>query len=511
MKPQRGNDWPRVAIIGAGISGIAMAVRLVQAGMTNFEIFDSDDGLGGTWRVNNYPGCSVDVPSPLYQYSFNNVNWKRTHPNHDEILEYLVETSEKFGLNGHYRFNTEVKAVRWDERIHRYRLSTAAGDESEYDIVVSSVGFLVEPNIPAWPGLEDFKGIKFHTARWDHDVDLTNKRVAVVGVGSTSVQIVPSIQPTVKHLYVFQREPGWVVPRNGRDYSEGELRTYSSALRRRLRRLNMLLQTEARYIGGPHYIEGCRRNRRLEQAALEYIHTVFKDRPDLKDAVTPRYPYSGKRRVLSDTFYPTLLKDNVELVARPVAKVTANGLVDDHGNEYPVDVLIISTGFTTSQYLARLQVYGRNGQEIHNVWKDEPYALLGLTVPGFPNFYMMYGPNTNGSGAPGFHWIAQQEASAIVRDLRRMARRGYTALQAKPYYAQAYNDWMQRRLKRTTWNSSNNYTKNKAGRIVTQIHMTATLRWLLLRLLPPLASYGRKLVTSKPDKKNAAWKKIDWS
>jgi len=510
MKPERASNWPRVAIIGAGISGIAMAVKLARAGMTNFAIFESADGLGGTWRANTYPGCSVDVPSPLYQYSFNNVNWKRTHPNQDEILDYLTETSKRFGLTPHYRFDTEVEAIRWDERIHRYRLS-AGGIEEEFDIVVSAVGFLVEPNVPAWPGLEDFRGIRFHTARWDHGVDLRDKRVAVVGVGSTSVQVVPAIQPLVDHLYVFQREPGWVVPRNGRDYTAGEMRTYSSPLRRRLRRLKLILQTEGRYVGGPHYIEGCRRHRRLEAAALEYIRSVFRDRPDLEDAVTPRYPFSGKRRVLSDNFYPTLLKDNVELVPRPVARVTERGLVDDRGTEYKVDVIITSTGFTTSQYLARLKVYGRSGRELHDVWKDEPYALLGLTVPGFPNFYMMYGPNTNGSGAPGFHWIAQQEAAAIMRDLRRMVRHGYTALQTKPRYAQAYDDWMQKRLRRTTWNSSNNYTKNKAGRIVTQIHTSATLRWLLLRILPRFGNYGRRLVGSQPRPRRGAWRKIDWT
>lgn len=510
MKPARAGRWPRVAIIGAGISGIAMAVKLTRAGMTNFTIFESADGLGGTWRANRYPGCSVDVPSPLYQYSFNNVNWRRTHPTQDEILRYLIETSERFGLTPHYRFNTEVKAIRWDERIHRYHLSTGDGEE-EFDIVVSAVGFLVEPNVPGWPGHEDFKGDRFHTARWNHDVELRGKRVAVVGVGSTSVQVVPAIQPLVEHLYVFQREPGWVVPRNSRQYTEKELRRYSSLLLRRLRRIKLLLQTEARYIGGPHYIEGCRRHRRLEAAALEYIRSVFKDRPDLEEAVTPRYPFSGKRRVLSDEFYPTLLKDNVQLVPRPVARLTERGIVDSTGSEYPVDVIITSTGFTTTQYLARLKVYGRSGRELHEVWKDEPYALLGLTVPAFPNFYMMYGPNTNGSGAPGFHWIAQQEAAAIVRDIRRMARQGYTALQTKPYYAQAYNDWMQRRLRRTTWNSSNNYTKNSAGRIVTQIHISATLRWILLRILPRLANYGRRRVGSQETSRRAVWRKIDWT
>lgn len=511
MKSHSAGSWPRVAIIGAGISGIAMAIRLVQSGMTNFDILESADGLGGTWRFNNYPGCSVDVPSPLYQYSFNNVNWKRTHPNHDEILQYLVDTSERFGLGPHYRFGAEVAAVRWDERIHRHVVSTVGGEDEEYDVVVSAVGFLAEPNIPAWPGLDTFEGVSFHTARWDHSVDLRGKRVAVVGVGSTSVQVVPAIQPLVERLYVFQREPGWVVPRNGRDYTDSELRTHASPLRRRLRRLKLLLQTEARYIGGPHYIEGCRRHRKLEAAALAYIKSAFRDRPDLEDAVTPRYPFSGKRRVLSDNFYPTLLKENVELVARPVAQVTPAGIVDRDGGEYPVDVIIASTGFTTSQYLARLKVYGRSGRELHEVWQDEPYAMLGLTVPGFPNFYMMYGPNTNGSGAPGFHWIAQQEAAAIVRDLRRMVRRGYTALQTKPHYAQAYNDWMQRRLRRTTWNSSNNYTKNMSGRIVTQIDISATLRWILLRLLPPLANYGRRLVRPREKSGRQAWKSVDWT
>jgi cation diffusion facilitator CzcD-associated flavoprotein CzcO len=254
----------------------------------------------------------------------------------------------------------------------------------------------------------------------------------------------------------------------------------------------MIIKTELAYIGGPVYVAGSRRNKKAEAAARSYISSVFKDRPDLREAVTPKYAFSGKRRVLSDEYYPSLLNDNVELIPRPVSRVTEKGAVDVEGNEYDVDVLIIATGFTPWRYLAHLRVFGREGSDLHEVWREGAFAFVGMTVPGFPNFYMMYGPNTNGGGAISIQWLAEQGAAWVLRDIARMRRRRYTLIDTKQSHADRYNRWMQKRLQRTAWARANNYMRAESGRLVTQFHGSMTLHWLLLHILHPLGTFGER-------------------
>ncbi|MCU1514631.1 MAG: hypothetical protein JWO10_1721 [Microbacteriaceae bacterium] len=484
----------RVAVIGAGVSGIAMGAKLVREGVTDFDIFEAAEGVGGTWWLNSYPGAAVDVFSTTYQYSFKNHPWKRTHGRRDELLEYLQSIAEEYGVLDHVRLSCPVSEIRWVEELQRYRLSTAHGDVEEYDVVVSAVGMLDRPNLPTWPGLDSFAGSKFHTAQWDHSVDLTGKRVGVVGVGSSSVQIVPTIQPIVESLHIFQREPGWVLPKAESDFTEAEVQKYSSLRRRKLKRWRDIIDAEWHLLTGPVHIAGNRANRRAEAGSRQFIDTVFADRPDLREAVTPGYVFSGKRRVLSSAYYPALLKDNVQLVPRAVERVTEHGVVDSDGKEYVLDVLVMATGFTAADYLSKLDVFGRDGQDLHEVWRDGAFALVGMTVPGFPNFYMMYGPNTNGSGTFSNMWNAEQEAKWVFSDLQRMKRRGFTTIEARPRVTERYNAWMQKRLERTAWARSNNYMKVN-GRIVTQFHGTITLHWLLLRVMRRVGSIGARGVS----------------
>jgi cation diffusion facilitator CzcD-associated flavoprotein CzcO len=315
----------------------------------------------------------------------------------------------------------------------------------------------------------------------------------VVGVGSTSVQIVPAIQPLAEQVLVFQREPGWVLPKGARDFSDEEFEKYRSPLRRKLVRWKMAIEAEWQFVTGPVYVAGNRRNRRAERAARDYINMVFKDRPDLRDAVTPNYPFSGKRRVLSDDYYESLLNDNVKLIPRAVTRVTEAGPVDVDGTEYPVDVLVIASGFKASAYLSRLGVFGTDGKDIQKVWSDGAFALAGMTVPGFPNFYIMYGPGTNGAGQISVNSLAENQSTWIINDIRRMERNGYTAIETRASVTDLYNRWLQKRLERTAWAKASNYMKGPSGKIVTQFHGGVTLYWLLLKVLRPLGSFGRRL------------------
>ncbi|MFE5706206.1 flavin-containing monooxygenase [Rhodococcus koreensis] len=372
----------RVLVIGAGISGIAMGVRLKRAGIDDFRILDETDGLGGTWRINAYPGAAVDIASLIFQFGFRTHPWQRTHARRHEVLDYLEQVAEEADLERHFVFGTRVTEARWDEDRHRWSVTTAAGEIYRAEVLVSAVGLLSNPNLAAWPGLDTFGGAVMHTQQWRHDVDLADARVAVVGVGSSSAQVVPAIAPVARSVNVFQREPGWVLPKGERTYDAGELRRTSRAWHRRLDRSVQIIRKEWRNLSGrPSYVAGSRRNRAMDQMARDYIGATFADRPDLREAVTPTYPFEGKRVVFSDDFYPALKRDNVRLVPRPVASATPTGLVDVDGEHHEVDVIVTATGFTAAELLSSYEVFGRRGRRLRDTWADGAFAHVGMTVP----------------------------------------------------------------------------------------------------------------------------------
>jgi cation diffusion facilitator CzcD-associated flavoprotein CzcO len=481
---------PSVAIVGAGLGGIAAAVRLKRAGFLDFVVFEAESGPGGTWWRNTYPGAEVDVHSALYSFSFASHNWTRTHAGQAELLQYIQDVIDAEGIREHFRFDTRVLDARWSEEHHSYRLRLSTDEVHEANMLVSAVGFLSDPRIPDWPGLADFGGPVFHTQHWDHNADLTGQRVAIVGSGSTATQIVPAIADRVRQLTIFQREPGWILPKGDRDFGPEEMRRYASPFRRRARRLRHFVRAQRAYHGGAVHHTGSERNARAEAKAHAYINEVFHDRPDLRTAVTPRYEFSGKRRILQSTFYPTLLRDNVRLVPRAVSDIGPGVVIDESGTKHDADVLLIATGFRASEYLSTLDVHGRDGLRLREAWREGVYAFLGMTVPGFPNFYMLYGPNTNG-GPILFHHELQ--ARYIVRELRTMTRTGVTAIEVRPRIVHAYNRWLQRRLSGTAWAHANNYMKDPQGRIVTQWADGLVRFWLLHRLLRRISSTTRRL------------------
>ncbi len=488
--------FPRVAIIGGGLGGIAMAVKLKQAGIDSFTIFEKNDGPGGTWWENTYPGAQVDIASSFYSYSFKpHYDWPRSHANQAEVLQYIQDIVDEFGLRPRFRFGARIRQVVWNEASHTWTVHAQSGEALEYDIAVSCVGFLNEPAYPAWPGLADFQGPKFHTARWEHRHDLAGKRVAVVGTGSTACQVVSAIAPRVGHLYLFQREPGYVAPKNYREFSSGE----RSRLRRwpliqRLRRIRAFLAFER--LRASALADG-RMQRLLRQACVDHIAAGVKD-VELREKVTPTYAFYCKRPILDDFYYPALNRDNVEVVPRAVTRVTRTGVVDADGVEREVDVLVMATGFQAANYLSSLEVKGRAGRSIHEAWGTEPRAFLGLSVPGFPNLFLLYGPNTNGGSAI---FLLERQAEWIVATIKRMRRRKATAAEVRQDLFDRFVRWVDKGNAGKAWVSggcNHNYYFSPTGRVVTQWPYSSVLYWLLTKALRPYAYVFRRLPAAGP-------------
>ncbi len=362
-------------------------------------------------------------------------------------------------------------------------------------MLISAVGLLNHPRYPEWPGLETFGGPAFHTSRWEHQHDLSGQRVAVVGTGSTAAQIVPAIAGTAGQVTLFQREPGWVIPKGDRDFTAEERAGYRRWWIRRKERLRLLYQLERNQLRGDIHRPGSKLNTLREQQCRRYIEAVFKDRPDLREAVTPHYPYPGKRPVLCGDFYPALLRENVELVPHAVVAVTESGVVDAEGVEHPADVLVMATGFQPTNYLATLDIVGRDGQSLREEWQGEPQAFLGITVPGFPNFYMLYGPNTNG-GEIVTH--LERQAEYAIRGIQRLARTDAVAIDVKRSYYERYNRWLQRAMSNTSWVVSNNYYKTPSGRIVTQWPYGAIPYGILTKVLGPPSELVTRATPGSP-------------
>lgn len=480
-------------VVGGGFGGLAAGIYMKKAGIHDFRIIEQAEGLGGTWWDNHYPGAEVDVHSHLYSYPFKRFDWTRTHARQPELQRYITELVDEHDLMPHVSLSTRVVEAVWDEDQQSYAVSLSTGEVVTARVLVSAVGLMNVPRYPDWPGFDDFKGPLFHTSRWEHEHDLTGKRVAVVGVGSSGAQVVPAIAPIVEKLYLYQREPGWVLPKGDRDYTPEERLQHSkqsewSRRRERTKLFIALMRTQA--FARTHSPD-TKRNQAAKARALAYIDEVFADRPDLKAALTPSYPFAGKRTVTSSDFYPALLRDNVELIPRAVASVTPTGVVDSAGVETPVDVLVMATGFQQTNVLSSLPVFGREGRSLHDIWGLEPRALLGITVPGVPNFFMIYGPNTNGGEIFMNHRCQIRWA---IRSIKRLQRSG-GAIEARQRPFEMLDKWIQGRMETTSWVQANNYYKSSTGRVVTQWPFDALTYNVLTRAFYRV---GNKHVRARP-------------
>ncbi|GAA3198681.1 NAD(P)/FAD-dependent oxidoreductase [Microbacterium terregens] len=471
----------RVGIIGAGFGGIALAVKLKAKTRAEITIFEQDSGVGGTWWQNRYPGCEVDIPSHVYSFSFLKWDWPRTHATQPELREYAERATEIFGIRDNIRLNTKVDRAQWDEDSATYTIETATGELHEFDFVVSSVGLLNVPRYPDWPGLDSFEGVSFHTSRWEHQHDLAGKSVAVVGTGSTAVQVAPALAARVEHLTVYQREPGWIEPKHERAYTPRERAFYRRVpFAQRAHRLLLLAKANRRFKA---YDTRSRMQRKMQDLCQDFIDRTIED-PETRAAVTPTYAWGCKRPVVASTFYPSLNRPNVTLVPRAVTRVTKNGLIDADGVERKADVLILSTGFQPQQFLSSVDIRGRGNLSLHEAWAKRATAFLGVTVPGFPNFFILYGPNTNG----GTSIIAQLERQAelAVRAIRRIERFGGRVVDTDPSMLARWTAWIDEQLEThaSAMNSGcHNYYTLDGGANVTQWPRTHWIYFLATRFL----------------------------
>jgi cation diffusion facilitator CzcD-associated flavoprotein CzcO len=483
-----GSDTPKIAIVGAGFGGIGLGALLMRRGIDTFTIYDKADHVGGTWWHNQYPGAEVDTVSYVYSYAFKPYGWTRTHAQRAELLRYLEDTVEEFGLRSHLQLGVAVESAAWNEETHCYALELSTGESAECHVLVAATGFLNIPKYPSWPGIDEFVGPKFHTARWEGEHDLADKTIAVVGTGSSATQVVPELAKVAKKLYLFQRQPGWIIPKDERDFSPEESARFLKPIHYRWERAKWFWATEKRTWNGAPFRPDTPANEMGRQAAMAFIDREFSEYPDIRKAVTPDYPFWGKRLVFNSTFYASLKLPNVELVPFPVESATRTGLVDSGGAEHSVDVLVLATGFKTTDYLGTMEVRGRDGRTLQDVWAGEPSAFLGLTVPGFPNFYMVYGPGTNGGEIVS---MLMRQAEHIVGAVKRMRRQAVTALEVKSTWAAMYDAWLEAQVGSTSWAIAENYYKGPTGKIVTQWPYSPGIYGVLVRALGRLSQSGR--------------------
>lgn len=454
---------PRIAILGAGMSGIAMGARLKQAGFTRFTIYEKSDGFGGTWRDNTYPGCGCDVPSHLYSYSFHpKPDWSEKWSGQAEILAYFEETARHFGLEAHARFGTEITECQYHEASATWSLTDADGNLHTADLVVSGLGQLNIPHIPAFPGRERFAGPQFHSARWDHSVDLEGKRVVVVGNGPSAVQFVPEIAPVVGRLINFQRSPAWVRDRGNIAYTEKQKAAWArSRWRHDLYRWWIWVGADLGFI---FFKKNSPFAGMMRKRCEDHLKAQVAD-PALRETLTPDFTPGCKRILISDDYYPALARENVEVLRQGVVSLDETGVIGEDGTHVACDVVIYATGFQSTDFLTPMQVTGRGGQRLSEAWADGAEAYKGITVAGFPNFFLLYGPNTN-LGHNSIIFMVEQQVDHIIALLKEMARRGADRVEVTAEAQARFNETLQRELDQTVWASDcASWYKTETGRI----------------------------------------------
>lgn len=436
----------RVAIVGSGFAGLGAAIRLRQAGITDLVIIEQAGTVGGVWRDNVYPGCACDVESHLYELSCApNPEWSQTFAPSGEIQAYLERVAGEFGLRPLIAFGTRVEEARWDTGALRWRLATTRGEVTA-DLLVIATGALSSPAVPELPGLAEFGGPVWHSARWNAAADLRGRRVAVVGTGASAVQIIPAIQPVVSRLTVFQRTPGWVIPRRNRPISEGRRRFLARhpgwyrAQRRWVRFRRELLGVPFRH---PAAMRG------LQWVATHHLRRSIAD-PALRAKLTPRFVIGCKRIMLSDDYYPALAAPNVEVVAGAVTGFRPGAVLGPDGREHPADAVVFCTGFEVTEFPMSRHIRGRSGRTLAESWGASPRAHLGTTVPGFPNLFLLQGPNT-GLGHTSVLLMAEAQIEHVVNAACYLRDRAVAAVEPTEAAEAAFVSEVDRRMAGTVW------------------------------------------------------------
>lgn len=456
------NRSVRIAIIGAGPGGLCMGKRLLDEGFRDFVLLEKSDGVGGTWNMNRYPGCECDVPSALYSFSFEiKPDWSKPYGTQPEILQYMRGVAEKYGLMPHVRLRSGVERAEWSDETATWSLALENGESVTADVVVSAIGMF---NDLAWPeieGLDRFAGNHFHSARWDWDHDLTDRRVAVIGSAASAVQFVPEIRKIARQIHLFQRTANWVTPKIDTPYTDEQLASFRAdpapiiAFR---------AEIEARMNEGMTFAKSEMLDAAVS-AALESLAQV-KD-PETRARLRPTHPYGCKRPLMSNVYYPAFNEPNLELVTDPIREVTARGVVTQDGRTREVDTIILATGFAATRYLSAIDVVGRGGRRIDQAWSDGAQAYLGMTTSGFPNLFMLYGPNTNNGSILS---MIEYQVEHVLGHLRRLTREDIAWVDVKPERMARFNDEVQEAIAGVVvWNAGcNGYYRTPSGRVVTQ-------------------------------------------
>ncbi len=446
LSPQTQVTHHDIVIVGSGFSGLGMGVYLKKAGRNDFVILEKAGDIGGTWRDNHYPGAACDVPSHMYSFSFEqNPNWSRFYSGQAEILAYMKNVANKYDLLPHVRVNSELLESRWDEAQGLWHLTTGNGSKYTARVVVSGIGGLSRPALPNVKGLDSFKGTTFHSAQWNHDYDLTGKRVAVIGTGASAIQFVPQIAERVSKLVLIQRTPPWLVPKpDGLIHDSVKQLFKYIPVSQRLFRSSIYWQAEGFALGfiNPKLMTV------IEKLARWHLSNQVKD-PVLRAKLTPNYTIGCKRVLFSNNYYPALARENVEVVAAGAQEIRAHSVIDAEGNEHEVDAIIFATGFDVHDPLGPLHIYDREGIEVRQR-RGGLSAYLGTTLKGLPNLFMLLGPNT-ALGHNSIIFMIESQIKYAIQCLDEMDRQKVKVIEVKPAAQDAYNDKIQEELKRMVW------------------------------------------------------------
>ncbi len=452
-------------IIGAGFAGIGMAIKLKESGYHNFIIVERDRHLGGTWFVNNYPGAACDVQSHLYSYSFDqNPNWSRTFGSQREILQYIERCAEKYKITPHFRFSTNVTGAEFDSEKGIWNVTTSTGNYTCKYLIACSGG-LSQPSLPTFPGIENFKGEKFHSAQWNHQVNLRGKTVAVIGTGASAIQIVPAIATEVKQLHLYQRTPPWILPKPDRPMRNWERKLFRNIP------ATMHFYRELLYWRNELFATGFVKNPAMMKlakwAALRHIKSKIIEEV-LRGKVTPTYTVGCKRVLLSNNYYPALNRKNVDVITEGIDQITETGVQTKDGNLRAADVIIFATGFYAADGVVVYDIKGRNGIDLNEAWKNGAEAYLGTSISGFPNLFLIVGPNT-GLGHSSMIIMIEAQIHYIMEALKDEQTKTATYIDVKKEVQKVYNDELQEQLKHTVWQTGGcqSWYQDKNGKNVT--------------------------------------------
>lgn len=479
--PDTSSNTLDALIIGAGFAGIGMAIKLKQQGRMSFEVVDKQDEVGGTWQVNTYPGCACDVQSHLYSYSFEpNPNWSRMFSPQPEILNYLRHCADKYGLRPHLRLGTEMLQARFDETDGRWHASLSDGREISARFLIAGIGGLSVPSVPEFPGADSFRGPRFHSQQWDHDAEIDGKTVAVIGTGASAIQFVPELQKRAARVKLFQRTPAWVMPKPDRRIGPRERRLFARFpwLQRAYRRM-IYWHLESRvfaFVIWPWLMK------LAEQVARFQIRRHIHD-PDLRHRLTPSWTMGCKRVLISNDYYPALAQDNVEVITRGITAINDAGLQTADGGHHGADVIVYGTGFKATEPLERGRLIGRGGVDIVDAWADGVQAYKGTAVHGFPNLFMLNGPNT-GLGHSSVVFTIETQLAYVLDAMRRMEKAGWRQVEVRAEAQQRYNKWLMRQINGTIWQRGGcrSWYQDESGRnVALWPGFTFGFRWRLRR------------------------------